>query len=310
VANNYLDHARPDMLRLSEKERYERAVSECANGNASACGTRDELAARSASRDAALSRACDGSNPVRCNTLVTEAIAMGNIVMGSNDSFVYANSPDRTFVLNVSTIGPVQTNQAYSNSFQGQQAQNLTESLPVAGLIATPELLLTLGVSKPIIGAAVGGGFDAIGQLTDPNNHDYRYWQTMSNAATGAAVFSLGGGSVVLDGVLGAAANGTNTAVTNAIYGRNDSVLWNASLGGIFGVAGNRVGEWAGKTSAAFVPRVVYPNGFNAEIPVLLQKSVLNPLPSYINTGVSTIVGGIPTFLQGYMPASPLHGGQ
>ena len=93
VMNNYLDHRRPQMLRLSEKERYENAVQGCANGNQAACRVRDELAALSRARDIRLRNACNGSNPALCNELAREATEMGNVVYGRQGELVYANSP-------------------------------------------------------------------------------------------------------------------------------------------------------------------------------------------------------------------------
>ena len=108
VMNNYLDHRRPQMLRLSEKERYENAVQGCANGNQAACRVRDELAALSRARDIRLRNACNGSNPALCNELAREATEMGNVVYGRQGGFVYANSPKSGPIrgLNTETIGP------------------------------------------------------------------------------------------------------------------------------------------------------------------------------------------------------------
>jgi len=188
VANNYLDHRPTRMLGLSEKERYEKADSECKGGSASSCRTRDELAALSTSRDSRLASACSGENRALCNTLANEAWAMGNIVRGSYGGFVYANSPESGTIrfLNTATIGTPNR----PAGFDTQLAPTMGSGIVIAGAIALgPEAL----ASKSVGGAAISGGFDVYGQLTDPKNEPYRPWQTVINAATGAVAFSWGG---------------------------------------------------------------------------------------------------------------------
>ncbi|MDQ5946440.1 MAG: filamentous hemagglutinin, partial [Pseudomonadota bacterium] len=131
VANNYLNHKRPTMMRLSEKERYEAAVAACANGERSACGIRDELATLSAKRDLELQQACAGGTPEVCNTKAREAIAMGNIVYGQNGQLVYANSPESGPIrfLNVATIGTP----GRPDSFHDQLARSTAEGLLLEG---------------------------------------------------------------------------------------------------------------------------------------------------------------------------------
>lgn len=48
---NYLNHNRPNMMSLSEKEKYENAVTACSGVDQVACTTRNELAVMSAQRD-------------------------------------------------------------------------------------------------------------------------------------------------------------------------------------------------------------------------------------------------------------------
>ena len=105
---------------------------------------------------------------------------------------------------------------------------------------------------------------------------------------------------------LGAATNGTNTAVTNAVYGRNDSVLWSAGLGGVFGVAGNVAGIYAKSASVAYMPNITYTSGGTTRIAPLTLQGGLSPLPGYIGTGTSSFVGGIPTLFPGQMPQTGL----
>jgi filamentous hemagglutinin len=66
VENNYLDHRRPDSMRLSEKERYEAAVAGCESGDSNACKTRDDLAMQSKKRDYTLETACRSGSLAQC----------------------------------------------------------------------------------------------------------------------------------------------------------------------------------------------------------------------------------------------------
>ena len=108
TVNNYLDHHRPGMLRLSEKERYENAVRDCANGDTAACQTRDVWAAKSSGRDAALAEACSPRGSwMACQSRIQEARNMGNRI-GRREGWVYAYSPDSgptNQLNNTATIG-------------------------------------------------------------------------------------------------------------------------------------------------------------------------------------------------------------
>ncbi len=133
VTNNYLDHRRPSMMRLSEKEQYENAVAACGGGSGdpAACATQRELAAVSTRRDAELRGACSGGTPDLCNTIAKEAMAMGNIVQGSNGQFVYANSPESGPIrfLNAATIGTP----TRPDNFQDQVGKSTSEALLLEG---------------------------------------------------------------------------------------------------------------------------------------------------------------------------------
>ena len=131
VTNNYLSHVRPSLLRLSEKEHYEKADAACNGGDSSACSTRNELVALSRQRDTEFQQACSGSSPDLCNTIAREAIAMGNIVIGANGQPVYANSPESGAIrfLNTATIGPV----GRPDSFHDQLAKSTAEGLLLEG---------------------------------------------------------------------------------------------------------------------------------------------------------------------------------
>ena len=217
---------------------------------------------------------------------------MGNIVRGSYGGFVYANSPESGTIrfLNTATIGTPNR----PAGFDTQLAPTMGSGIVIAGAIALgPEAL----ASKSVGGAILGGGFDAFGQLTDPKNEPYRPWQTVINAATGAVAFSWGGKHWMLDGILGVSAGTIGTAGTNAIYGRSDSVAWNAVLGGVFGGFGNYIGNRAEKATGALISTSASPNSGSS-------------LPGFVNTGVSTAVGGIPSLFPYKMPPYPWQGGQ
>ena len=149
--HNYLNHSRPNMLRLSEVEQYERAARECAGGDASACGRRDALADLSRQRDRELQSACGGATPTLCNSKMAEARSMGNAVHGSgggaNGQFVWANSPKAGFALNVATAGEVQAPTALRQNFHVQLAQSTSEGvfllLPGPEDVVVGALLLT-----------------------------------------------------------------------------------------------------------------------------------------------------------------------
>jgi len=150
AANNYLNHIRPAMLRLSERERYDAAVAACGNGDQAACGTRDELAATSRQRDRDLAQACTGATPGYCNDLKSQAIAMGNTVYTTANGFTYANSPTQTS-LNVSTIGPA--SDPRTGSFHDTVARSTAEGL-------------VLEVGNQALGALVGIATQGVGATT------------------------------------------------------------------------------------------------------------------------------------------------
>ena len=139
AANNYLNHIRPSMLRLSEKEQYDAAVASCATGDKAACATRTELAILSERRDQQLAQACAGSSPDLCNSLSKDAMTMGNVVYGTQGGLVYANSPTATS-LNTSTVGPV----TRPDNFQDTVARSTSEAIALE--IGTQALGALIGV--------------------------------------------------------------------------------------------------------------------------------------------------------------------
>ncbi|WP_426336032.1 hemagglutinin repeat-containing protein [Pseudoduganella sp. R-31] len=127
VENNYLDHKKPNLVTLSEKERYERAVVACNSGDSNACKTRDELTSRSRQRDDNLLKACLSGNQVQCNFYAGQASAMGNLVSGSYGGVVYAISTDKGPIrdLNMSVIGPVQRPESFHDTVSKSTSEGL-----------------------------------------------------------------------------------------------------------------------------------------------------------------------------------------
>ena len=272
VTNNFLDHRPTRMLGLSEKALYEKAVSECNGGagNARACATQTELAEKSDRRDRDLAVACGGATSALCDTLVTEAMAMGNIVQGSYGDFVYANSPESGTIrfLNTATIGT-------SNrpaGFDTQLAPTMGSGIVIAtAIVLGPEAL----ASKSVAGAIINSGFDAFGQLTDPGNGPYRPWQTVVAAGTGAVTAPFLGGNILFSGSVVALTSGTGTAITNAIDGRNEVVWVSALNGGVFAMGGVVGGKAVASTF----------------------KALPSPWPGYIGGTVDNLISGVPSYM-------------
>jgi adhesin HecA-like repeat protein len=86
--NNWLNHVRPSLLALSEKERYDAASAGCAKGDSQACTEQRNLAKLSAQRDQNLASACAGGEG--CMKAASEARAAGNQVVVGADGKVYA----------------------------------------------------------------------------------------------------------------------------------------------------------------------------------------------------------------------------
>jgi hypothetical protein len=274
VTNNYLNHRPTRMLGLSEKEPYEKAVSECNGGagSAGACAMQRALAGKSDQRDRDLAVACGGATPALCNTLTKDAQAKGNIVQGSNGGFVYANSPESGTIrfLNTATIGTPNRPTGFD-----------TQLAPTMGAAAVIYAAITLGpealASKSVGGAVINGGFDVYGQLMDPGNGPYRPWQSVVAAGTGAIMTPLLGNNIRINGVLTAIGSGAGTKLTNVIYGKNDEGLWiSAGVGGGLALIGSRAGILA--TNA-------------------LSKVVSSPWPGYIGKTVDNLISGVPSYM-------------
>ena len=152
AANNYLNHIRPSMLRLSEKEQYDAAAASCATGDKAACATRTELAILSERRDQQLAQSCAGSSLDLCNSLAKDAMAMGNVVYGTQGGLVYANSPTSNS-LNTSIVGPV----TRPDNFQDTVARSTSEAIALE--IGNQAL-------GAVAGAAIAGGKAIVGMAS------------------------------------------------------------------------------------------------------------------------------------------------
>jgi hypothetical protein len=152
--NNYLNHTKPSLLALSEKEAYERAAAECGPSNPSACQRANELRDLSRARDQQLQQACAAGPTQQCATLTNQATDMGNHVH-RDGHFVWANSPDKGFGLNVSTAGNARPNPALTNNWQHQQSGSLSQGILLGTLAATPGAAYTTG-ARAAAGAQAG----------------------------------------------------------------------------------------------------------------------------------------------------------
>jgi hypothetical protein len=143
VRNNFLDHRRPQMLELSEKEQYDRATSECGPSNPLSCQLASALRDLSHARDQQLQQACAAGPTPQCNTLTNQAMNMGNNVRREGN-FVWANSRDANFALNISTLTnspaaqQTSANPALTNNWHHNQARSLSQGILLSTLAATP----------------------------------------------------------------------------------------------------------------------------------------------------------------------------
>jgi filamentous hemagglutinin family protein len=90
--NNWLNHNRPSLLALSEKERYDQAAKDCGSGNAAQCSVATNLRNLSNGRDRQLNLACAGAPSSTCAAAAKEAILAGNDVFTGPDGRLYATS--------------------------------------------------------------------------------------------------------------------------------------------------------------------------------------------------------------------------
>jgi hypothetical protein len=221
---------------------------------------------------------------------------MGNNVY-NDGNFVWANSPDKTFGLNVSTVGAIPSNPALTNSWHNQQAQGLSETLPVAAVGAGSVAftgLTTLG--KAVSGAALGGGFDAAGQWVTTG--EIQPMKTFIAAGTGALAAPFASTSVMRNAGVGGLVGGGNTALGNAWYGTDDSVLYGGFTGGIFSGLGTMAGTRAKNLAAEVMPNNIGGQPINPKVPILLQNfGVPNPWPARIGNTVEQGISNVPSML-------------
>uniref|UniRef100_UPI003BEF28AF two-partner secretion domain-containing protein n=1 Tax=Burkholderia arboris TaxID=488730 RepID=UPI003BEF28AF len=151
--NNWLNH-RPspsNPMALTEQQQLDRAAAACKAGNADACKTANAWEAESQRRNAELAAACaGGSGTPACKAAVTAALAGGNDVSFQNGT-AYASDPNAPgFKAIGNSYQPI-----YANSFDGQMASNLLDSLqnapvdlPLIGAIKGIGKLLGIGGTK------------------------------------------------------------------------------------------------------------------------------------------------------------------
>jgi hypothetical protein len=297
VANNYLDHRRPSLMHLSEKERYERAAKECEGGNTEACRTRDELAVLSQQRDRQLRQACDSADVALCNTLQREAIAMGNRIL-INAAGTFANSPT-AFALNTQFLSaPPDPRQG---SFHDTAARSTAEALLLAGAGAGARTLSSAWTAastpgKVALGGSASAGFDAAGQLV--NGGDYRLGQTLVAAGTGMLAAPFASTNIFWNASLGGAVGATNTYINNAMYGEEENVRDSFLYGFGFSGLGTGLGSLATSWSRSVLPPRVGGNPINPSIPILFQNiGKPNPWPGYIGTAIEQGISNIPAVL-------------
>ncbi|WP_301100919.1 polymorphic toxin type 46 domain-containing protein, partial [Propionivibrio sp.] len=127
TVNNYLSQKRPNLLTLSEQERYNEAFK---RGDTN---TLNELTQRSAARDQALANACGSTAPSVCRAEVMAALDSGNKVLTVSNGLtiaVPANTPEL-----LATPRP-------ANEFQNSVAQSVADGLIGEGIASGAGALL------------------------------------------------------------------------------------------------------------------------------------------------------------------------
>jgi hypothetical protein len=91
---------------------------------------------------------------------------------------------------------------------------------------------------------------------------------------------------------------GSNTALGNAWYGTDDSVLYGGFTGGIFSGLGTMAGTRAKNLAAEVMPNNIGGQPINPKVPILLQNfGVPNPWPARIGNTVEQGISNVPSFL-------------
>ncbi|MFX1682666.1 hemagglutinin repeat-containing protein [Mitsuaria sp. CC2] len=154
VVNNYLNHKRPSLMRLSEKEQYEAAAADCAKGDQSACSRQADLGLLSRQRDIALQQVCGSSaSPMQCAFLKQDAADKGNNVF-NDGGFVYAMSPEAGLIR---MLNPQFAKETSSPSKAAHEWQANIGSLPVS-VVTGPVGWFARGVAMADGAVQIGGG--------------------------------------------------------------------------------------------------------------------------------------------------------
>jgi hypothetical protein len=288
AANNYLNHTKPSLLGLSEKEQYDRAAAACGPSDPAACRQATELAQLSRERDQQLQQACGAGPTKQCAFFQDQARAMGNNVY-RDGNFVWANSPDVGFGLNVSTVSTPGANPALTNSWHHRVSQSTSEALVFGVPGAAGRVLSTSG------GAFVAGaGFDAVGQYAQ--NGTVRPGQSLVAGTTAAVFMPLASRGVRWVPFAGAGAAATNTTFNNAYYDESTNVWLAAGLGAGFSAAGQAIGPRVQNVAAPYItstPRI--PITGAAYIPSTPAR--LPSVSSYVGSTVNNTVSNVPSFI-------------
>lgn len=171
--NNWLNHLRPSLLALSEKERYDAASAGCAKGDSQACTELRNLVKLSAQRDQTLASACAGGEG--CITAVNEARAAGNQVVVGADGKVYAlprnyqlfyDSQGRVVSAVPADTPQLKAPERAGNTWQNAAGQGLAEFVLIdgAGLLGSA-LIKGGGLLFGAVTKAVGGAEEAVSAL-------------------------------------------------------------------------------------------------------------------------------------------------
>jgi filamentous hemagglutinin len=131
------------------------------------------------------------------------------------------------------------------------------------------------------IGAAAGGAFDALGQLLGENA--YRPAQTGVAMLTGAAAGPFTTHAAFWNALIAGAVNTTNTAVSNQLYGENNSLYDAYLIGAEAGAIGTIGGHLAQGLASRVLPRSIGGAPLKPGVPLLLQDyGHINPYPEAI----------------------------
>ena len=287
------DHTKPSLLGLSEKEQYDRAAAACGPSDPAACRQATELAQLSRERDQQLQQACGAGPTKQCAFFQDQARAMGNNVQ-IDGNLVWANSPDKEFRLNVSTVSASGANPTLTNSWHNQVSQSTSEALVVGVPGAAGSVLSTSGGAF-----VIGAGFDAVGQYAQNDKVELgKSLVAGTTAALGANVLlrTPRQWAIYAAPTVGAAAATTNTTFNNAYYDESTNVWLAAGLGAGFGAAGPAIGSRVQNSVAPYItstPRI--PITGSAYIPSTPPR--LATVPSYVGSGVNNTVSNLPSFI-------------